>query len=130
MTGDRVLLAHGGGGQLTDSLVNDRIRPRLSNEWLDDLDDSAVLPRPDGDLVFTTDSYVVQPLEFPGGDIGRLAVSGTVNDLAVCGAEPRWLSLGLVLEEGLLLATLERVLDSAAECAREAGVAVVTGSRR
>jgi hydrogenase expression/formation protein HypE len=130
VTGDRVLLAHGGGGQLTDSLVNDLIRPRLSNDWLDDLDDSAVLPRPDGDLVFTTDSYVVKPLQFPGGDIGRLAVSGTVNDLAVCGAEPRWLSLGLVLEEGLLLATLERVLDSAAQCAREAGVAVVTGDTK
>lgn len=130
MTGDRIILAHGGGGQLTDDLVRDVIRPRLANEWLDPLDDSALLARPEGDVVFTTDSYVVQPLEFPGGDIGRLAVSGTVNDLAVCGAEPRWISLGLILEEGLPLEVLERVLDSAAAAAGEAGVAVVTGDTK
>jgi hydrogenase expression/formation protein HypE len=127
---NRILLAHGGGGLLTDTLVREAIHARLANEWLDPLDDSAVLPRPSGDLAFTTDSYVVQPLSFPGGDIGRLAVSGTVNDLAACGAAPRWLSLGLVLEEGLPTATLLEVLDSAAATAREAGVAVVAGDTK
>jgi hydrogenase expression/formation protein HypE len=126
----RIVLAHGGGGQLTDDLLHDIVRPRFANEYLDALDDSAVLPFGDGEVVFTTDSYVVQPLEFPGGNIGRLAVSGTVNDLAVCGARPAFISLGLILEEGLDTATLERVLDSAAETAAEAGVSVVTGDTK
>lgn len=126
----RVVLAHGGGGQLMDELLTDVIRPRLSNEFLAALDDSAVLNLGKSQIAFTTDSYVVHPLEFPGGDIGRLAVSGTVNDLAVCGAEPRFLSLGLILEEGLDLDILRRVLDSAAATAREAGVQVVTGDTK
>jgi hydrogenase expression/formation protein HypE len=126
----RIVLAHGGGGQLTDDLLEQVIRPRLDNELLSPLDDAAILPRPDGDVVFTTDSYVVQPLEFPGGNIGRLAVSGTVNDLAVCGAVPSVISLGLILEEGLEIALLQRVLDSIAATAEEAGVRVVTGDTK
>lgn len=123
----RVLLAHGGGGELMDELLERVVRPPLANVWLDTLGDSAVLPSAGEHFAFSTDSYVVQPLEFPGGDIGRLAVSGTVNDLAVCGAVPRYLSLGLILEEGLEIALLERVMASVAETAREAGVSVVTG---
>lgn len=126
----QIVLAHGGGGQLTDDLVQESILPRLGNPVLDTLDDSAVLDISSGRLAFTTDSYVVHPLEFPGGDIGRLAVSGTVNDLAVCGAVPKWLSLGLILEEGLDTAVLHRVLDSVATAATDAGVRVVTGDTK
>ncbi|MHC4861231.1 MAG: hydrogenase expression/formation protein HypE [Planctomycetota bacterium] len=127
---ERILLAHGGGGQLTDELVRELIRPRLGNVWLDELDDAAVLPEDAASLVFTTDSYVVQPLEFPGGDIGTLAVSGTVNDLAVCGAVPKHLSLGLILEEGLEVDVLARIVDSIARTAEEADVRVVTGDTK
>jgi hydrogenase expression/formation protein HypE len=126
----RIVLAHGGGGQLADELLEDVVRPRLDNEWLGELDDSALLSVPAGRVAFTTDSYVVQPLEFPGGDIGRLAVCGTVNDLAVCGAEPAYISLGLILEEGLELDVLRRVLDSIAATADEAGVRVVAGDTK
>ncbi len=127
--GERVLLAHGGGGTLTDELLRKVVLPRLTNEWLDPLGDSALLPAC-GALAFTTDSYVVQPLFFPGGDIGRLAVCGTVNDLAVAGATPLHLSLGLILEEGLPVATLARALDSAAAACAEAGVRIVTGDTK
>jgi hydrogenase expression/formation protein HypE len=127
---NRIVLAHGGGGQMTDDLLRELVRPRFSNPYLDALDDAAVLPANPADLVFTTDSYVVQPLEFPGGNIGRLAVSGTVNDLAVCGATPAFISLGLILEEGLDTATLGRVLDAAAATAAEAGVSIVTGDTK
>jgi len=127
---DRIILAHGGGGELTRRLLAERILPRLANELLAPLGDSAVLPRPPGDICFTTDAYVVQPLEFPGGDIGRLAVCGTVNDLAVCGAAPRAISLALVIEEGLAVATLERIVESVAAAAREAGVPVATGDTK
>jgi hydrogenase expression/formation protein HypE len=113
-----------------DELLDEIICSGLDNEFLSRRDDSAVLPVEQGHLVFTTDSYVVQPLEFPGGDIGRLAVSGTVNDLAVCGAVPQFISLGLILEEGLELALLRRVLESIAATAREAGVQIVTGDTK
>ena len=126
----RIVLAHGGGGQLMDELLEDIIRPPLNNEWLEALDDSAVLSLPAGEIAFTTDSYVVQPLEFPGGDIGRLAISGTVNDLAVCGAETGYIALSLILEEGLNLDLLRRILDSVAQTAAEAGVRIVTGDTK
>lgn len=126
----RIVLAHGGGGQLTDELVDEIVRPRLGNALLDELDDSAVFDVEPGRMAFTTDSYVVQPLEFPGGDIGRLAVCGTVNDMAVCGAEPLHLSVGLILEEGLELDVLRRVIDSMATAVAEAGVTVVTGDTK
>ncbi len=127
---DRIVIAHGGGGELMGRLIREHLLPPLRNERLAALTDSAVLPWPGGELVFTTDSYVVTPLEFPGGDIGRLAVAGTVNDLAVMGAEPVALSLGLILEEGLPLAVLDRIVASIAGAAREAGVEVVTGDTK
>lgn len=129
-TRDRIVLAHGGGGELMGRLIRDHLLPPLKNEHLARLTDGAVLPWSSSDLVFTTDSYVVTPLQFPGGDIGRLAVAGTVNDLAVMGAEPIALSLGLILEEGLSLETLDRIVASIAETAREAGVQVVTGDTK
>lgn len=130
MSGERILLAHGGGGELTRRLIVEHIRPRLANPALDPLTDGALLPPQNGRLCLTTDASVVQPIEFPGGDIGRLAVSGTVNDLAVMGATPLALTLSLVIEEGLPLATLDRILDSVAATAREAGVPVVTGDTK
>jgi hydrogenase expression/formation protein HypE len=126
----RIVLAHGGGGQLMDELLADVVRPGLTNDLLATTDDAAVLPAGSGQIAFTTDSYVVQPLEFPGGDIGRLAVSGTVNDLAVCGADPKFISLSLILEEGLDVELLRRILASVATTAEEAGVQVVTGDTK
>jgi len=128
--GERIVLAHGGGGELMSRLIRQHLLPRLSNPYLAPLTDGAVLGWPEGELVFTTDSYVVSPLEFPGGDIGRLAVAGTVNDLAVMGAEPVALSLGLILEEGLPLAVLERIVASISATAAEAGVNIVTGDTK
>jgi len=135
ITDEHILLAHGGGGQLTAELIEEVILPALGPAGAQDasrLNDSAtvVLPGPPGQVVFTTDSYIVQPLEFPGGDIGKLAVCGTVNDLAVSGAAARAISLALVLAEGLEVALLRRVLASAGAAARGAGVAVVTGDTK
>lgn len=127
---ERVLLAHGGGGLLTQELIEKILLPHLDNLYLRPLDDAALLPVPAGRLAFTTDTYVVSPLFFPGGDIGRLAVCGTVNDLAVKGAEPLWLSLGLVIEEGFLLSDLAAIASSIRATAEEAGVAVVTGDTK
>lgn len=131
MTGDAVVtLAHGGGGRLQRDLLEHVIQPALANPWLDPLEDAARVAVDRGDLAFTTDAFVVRPLFFPGGDIGALAVNGTVNDLAVSGAVPRWISLALVLEEGLPLAILSRVLASIAGAARAAEVVVVTGDTK
>jgi hydrogenase expression/formation protein HypE len=127
---DHVLLGHGGGGLLTRELIESVILPMLDNPLLRPLDDAAILSVESGRLAFTTDSYVVSPLFFPGGDIGKLAVCGTVNDLAVKGAKPLWMSLGLVLEEGLPLVDLEGVIESVGSAAREAGVTVVTGDTK
>lgn len=126
----QVVLAHGGGGELTQRLLQTRILPKLSNPELDALGDGAVLAPIGGPVCFSTDSFVVQPLEFPGADIGRLAVCGTVNDVAMMGAEVLALSLGLILEEGLDLKVLDRIMDSIATAAREAGVSVVTGDTK
>jgi hydrogenase expression/formation protein HypE len=127
---ERIVLAHGGGGQLTARLLAEHVLPHVGNRLLDPLTDGAVIGRAAGRLVFTTDAFVVQPLEFPGGDIGRLAVCGTVNDLAVMGAVPRALSLALIIEEGLTVATLERVMASVARAAGEAGVPIATGDTK
>jgi hydrogenase expression/formation protein HypE len=127
---DRVMLAHGEGGRLMRRLIRDRILPKLDNEFLCLAGDAAVLPPCCGRLAMTTDSFVVSPLFFPGGDIGSLAVYGTVNDLAVAGARPRWISLALILEEGLELVVLERVLASVAAAAERVGVLVVTGDTK
>ncbi len=128
-----ILLADGGGGERMRDLIRRHIVERFAPDGtgeLPRLGDAACLGPADGELAFTTDSYVVQPVEFAGGDIGRLAVAGTVNDLACVGARPVAMSLALILEEGLELAVLERVLDSAAAAAREAGVPVVCGDTK
>jgi hydrogenase expression/formation protein HypE len=123
-------MAHGSGGKLSAQLIERMLVPALRNEILERLDDQALLPVEAGALAFTTDSYVVTPIFFPGGDIGELAVNGTVNDLAVGGAVPKWLSLSLILEEGLPLAELERVVGSIARAASAAGVQIVTGDTK
>jgi hydrogenase expression/formation protein HypE len=125
------MLAHGGGGQLTDELISRLVLPRLGNSALCELLDSGLFGDASGhSLAMTIDSYVVQPLVFPGGDIGRLAVCGTVNDLAVSGAEPLGIALSLILTEGLEKSLLEQVLESVAHAAKEAGVNVVTGDTK
>jgi hydrogenase expression/formation protein HypE len=129
-TGGRIGLAHGGGGQLTDELLASSVLPKIGNPVLGDLLDAAVLGNPGGRLSMTIDGFVVQPLQFPGGDIGRLAISGTVNDLAMCGAEPVGIALGMILAEGLEKTTLEAVMDSVRATADEAGVRVVTGDTK
>ncbi len=125
-----VQLAHGGGGALSRNLVRDMILPRFTAPALAGLPDAARVPLGGGEVIFTTDSYVVSPLEFPGGNIGSLAVHGTTNDIAVCGGRPRWLSLGLILEEGLPFELLERVLDAVRDAAAACGVAVATGDTK
>lgn len=126
---DTVQLAHGGGGRAMARLIDDVIRPTFDDAELDRRHDGAVL-NVDGPVAFTTDSYVVRPLVFPGGDIGSLAVNGTVNDLAMCGARPSWLSVALILEEGLPLELLRRMLASMRAAATAAGVRLVTGDTK
>jgi hydrogenase expression/formation protein HypE len=126
----RILLAHGGGGQLTNQLIRRTILPQFDNPVLSELGDSARLDLPSASICFTTDSYVVKPLFFNGGDIGKLAVCGTINDLAVSGARPFVLTLSLIVEEGLELSVLERVLQSAGNTARQNGVSIVTGDTK
>jgi hydrogenase expression/formation protein HypE len=128
---ERVLLAHGSGGLLTAQLIEELVLPAFRNPALELLDDQAVLPLERvGRLAFTTDSYVVTPLFFPGGDIGELAVNGTINDLAVGGARPLALSLALILEEGLAMDDLRRVIASARDASARAGVPIVTGDTK
>lgn len=127
---ERVLLAHGEGGAAMRRLVSQRILPLLRSALPISWDDAAVLPPLDGRPVLSTDAFVVSPLFFPGGDIGRLAVYGTVNDLVVRGAKPLWLTLSMVLEEGLSFDVLDRVLASVADAARECGTAVVAGDTK
>ncbi len=127
---NKVLLAHGGGGQLTDQLIRSHILPNLQNETLSRLGDSAEVGVNGEHLYFTTDSYVVKPLFFNGGDIGKLAVCGTINDLAVAGARPLALSLALILEDGLDFETLDRVLESVGRTARENNIDIVTGDTK
>lgn len=124
-----VTLAHGAGGTATRDLVAAVFLEELGNPVLDELGDSGIVEG-GGRLAVTTDSFVVRPLEFPGGSIGDLAVNGTVNDLAVAGAEPRWLAAGFVLEEGLPVETLRRVVADMARAAARAGVAVVAGDTK
>ena len=126
---ERITLDYGSGGKKTARLIEKTILPALTNPFLGELGDGAILPGAP-ELVFSTDSFVIDPLFFPGGDIGKLAVCGTVNDLAVCGAEPKYLSLALILEEGFPLADLERVMASLRAAAEAAGVQVVTGDTK
>ena len=127
---DRILLAHGGGGQLTDDLIRQHILPGLKNDALDELGDSAKLNLASGSVCFTTDSYVVKPLFFNGGDIGKLAVCGTVNDLAVAGSKPVALTLSLIIEDGFEIELLDKILASIGETARRIGVDVVSGDTK
>ncbi len=126
----QVTLAHGGGGRLTHALIERMFLAAFRNPALEPLHDGAVLEVPAGRLAISTDSYVVSPLFFPGGDIGSLAVHGTVNDLAMCGAQPLALTAGFVLEEGLPMDDLWRIVRSMAQAARDAGVNIVTGDTK
>ena len=127
---ERITLSHGSGGKATQTLIEAVFLEAFANPLLAPLEDGAVLTALGGRLAFTTDSYVVSPLFFPGGDIGDLAVNGTVNDLAVSGARPLWLSAGFILEEGFPVADLERIVGSMAAAAERAGVQVVTGDTK
>jgi hydrogenase expression/formation protein HypE len=124
------LLAHGGGGQLMDDLIRHHILPRLKNDALAGLGDSARLNLASGSVCFTTDSYVVKPLFFNGGDIGKLAVCGTVNDLAVAGSKPVALALSLIIEDGFEFEFLDKILTSIGQAARRSNVEVVTGDTK
>lgn len=132
---NRVEMAHGSGGQAMQQLINQLFMEAFANPWLAEQEDQArialaTLTAAGNRLAFSTDSYVIDPLFFPGGDIGKLAVCGTANDVAVSGAIPRYLSCGFILEEGLALETLSAVVTSMARTAREAGIAIVTGDTK
>ncbi len=127
---ETIQLAHGSGGRLSAELVNRFFLPRFGNETLNRLEDQAVVDFPQGRLALTTDSFVVDPLFFPGGDIGDLAINGTVNDVCMSGATPLYLAAAFILEEGLPMATLHRVLLSMEKAAKTAGVQIVTGDTK
>jgi hydrogenase expression/formation protein HypE len=126
----QILLAHGGGGTLTQQLVQKMFLPQFQNSYLEPLHDGAVITVGGARFAFSTDSYVVNPIFFPGGDIGALAVNGTVNDLAMCGARPLYLSAGFIIEEGLAMEDLWRVVLSMEGAAKSAGVLLVTGDTK
>jgi len=127
---DVIRLAHGNGGKLSWQLIKEIFLPILSNPHLAPLRDSAIVEVEGKKIAFTTDSYVVKPIFFPGGDIGKLAISGTVNDLTVMGAKPLFISCGLIIEEGFPIPTLKRVITSLQETAKNVGVTVVTGDTK
>jgi hydrogenase expression/formation protein HypE len=126
----QIVLGHGSGGKLTAELIDKVFRPAFTNPILDKLDDQAVVEVNGTRLAFTTDSFVVTPIFFPGGDIGRLAINGTVNDLAMSGARPLYLAAAFILEEGLAADDLRRVVESMRDAANEAGVLLVTGDTK
>ncbi|MBI9084616.1 MAG: hydrogenase expression/formation protein HypE [Desulfobacterales bacterium] len=130
MKPDKILLDHGSGGKISHNLTMELILPIFGNNILDPLNDGAIVDAGGSRLAFSTDSYTVDPIFFPDGNIGDLAIHGTVNDIAMCGGVPRYLSLGLILEEGLPMADLETILRSARRAADEAGVMVVTGDTK
>lgn len=129
MAGERITLAHGAGGKMSQELMQEVLLPEFGNPLLNELHDGASVQM-SGKLAFTTDSYVVRPLFFAGGNIGKLAVCGTVNDLAMTGAVPRYISAGVILEEGFLLEDFRRIAHSMKEAAEEAGVLIVTGDTK
>jgi len=126
----RVELAHGSGGRAMAQLITELFHPALDNEWLREGEDQATFEVHGGRMVMTTDAYVIAPLFFPGGDIGSLAVHGTINDIAMAGARPLHLAASFILEEGFALKDLKRIAESMAAAAREAGVAVITGDTK
>lgn len=125
-----IVLGHGSGGKLTQQLIEKMMLPAFRNEILDSQHDGAVFSVDGARIAFTTDSYIVQPIFFPGGDIGKLAVNGTVNDLAMCGARPLYLSVSLIIEEGLPMDDLWRIVSSMKDAATQAGVLLVTGDTK
>jgi hydrogenase expression/formation protein HypE len=132
MKKEMIRLAHGAGGKMMADLIRHTFAPPLDNPYLRQMADSAIVQSPVSSLrlAISTDSFVVRPLFFPGGDIGSLAIHGTVNDVAMSGARPLWLTAGFILEEGLEMEVLERIVDSMAQAAREAGVEVVAGDTK
>lgn len=130
MKQDTIVLDHGSGGKISHAMVSDMILPAFDNPLLAMLDDGAVLDIAGHRLAFSTDSYVVDPIFFPGGNIGDLAINGTVNDIAMCGAKPLFLSVGLILEEGFPTEELRMILASMGQAAKKAGVTVVTGDTK
>ena len=130
MSDEKILLAHGSGGKLSHDLIKQIFLSRFSNPFLEPLDDGARMTSQQGMIGFTTDAYVVHPIFFPGGDIGKLAVCGTVNDLSMIGADPAYLSLSLIIEEGFSIDLLKRLVSSIRETADQAGVAIVTGDTK
>ncbi|MBU1196194.1 MAG: hydrogenase expression/formation protein HypE [Proteobacteria bacterium] len=130
MNTEKILLDHGSGGKISHALFADLILPLFDNPELSCQDDGAILDFEPGRLAFSTDSYVVDPIFFPGGNIGDLAVNGTINDIAMCGAVPKVISAGLILEEGFLLKDLKIILESMASGAKKAGVKIVTGDTK
>lgn len=127
---EQIVMAHGGGGRLMQQLLDSIIQPVFSNPLLNQKHDSAVLNVNGSRLAFTTDSYVVKPLFFPGGDIGKMAVCGTLNDLAMSGAKPLYLSCALIIEEGFAIKDLQRIVLSMQHTAQQAGVLIVTGDTK
>lgn len=125
-----IQLAHGGGGRLTQKLIDDVFLPAFESDALRDSHDGAFLNLDAHQIAFSTDSHVIRPIEFPGGDIGSLSIHGTCNDIAMCGARPRWLSAGFILEEGLPIATLCRIVASMRKAADEIGLKIVTGDTK
>ena len=130
MSEDKILLAHGSGGKLSHDLIKQIFLPQFLNPFLEPLDDSAKITNRNGPIAFTTDSYVVNPIFFPGGDIGKLAVCGTVNDLSMIGAVPSYLSLSLIVEEGFSIDLLKKIVSSIHEAAEWAKVNIVTGDTK
>ncbi|MFH1198429.1 MAG: hydrogenase expression/formation protein HypE [bacterium] len=127
---EKILLAHGGGGTLSHNLIKKIIQPQFSNKFLDEMHDSAVLEIDGKKIAFTTDSYVVKPIFFPGGDIGKLSICGTVNDLVCAGAKPLFISVGFILEEGFTVEDFKKIISSMSEAAQIAGVQIVTGDTK
>ena len=130
MTFDKILLDHGSGGKISHNLTTDLMLPVFDNPILADLNDGAILDLNGQRIAFSTDTYTVDPIFFPGGSIGDLAINGTVNDIAMCGGIPRYLSVGFILEEGFPLKDLEVIIQDMGRAARKAGVAVVTGDTK
>ncbi|MCP4181376.1 MAG: hydrogenase expression/formation protein HypE [bacterium] len=127
---DKIQIAHGSGGKLSSQLIDNEIVSRFGEGPLKGLPDAAMLKGFKNNIIFSTDSYVVHPIEFPGGNIGNLAVHGTVNDVSVAGGKPKWLSLGIILEEGLPIITLQKILDTIKQSAEECSVKIVTGDTK
>ena len=129
MNHDIITMDHGSGGGATSRLIEELLVPAFHNPQLSALGDGALLELT-GPLVFSTDSFVIDPVFFPGGDIGKLSVCGTVNDVAMCGGTPKYLSLGFILEEGFPLASLKKIVTSIADTAESCGVSIVTGDTK